>query len=285
MKASKIIFNIYICIFFLFLLVFSYGCGGSGGHKDDDSTFIITGRVIVPEEASRQVQNVKSEKVTLWLEQQPTISTTCDENGYFTLNVPKISDSVNLIAFKGKMKDNDFRLQRSDDIFLTKEKTINIGELKLTPGKNSFLIHISDNYFNPIRYAQCSFWGFEILSDLNGTINFPKFPENITKIKATIKASGMKEFTDEFPVFTEDLGPDIGLSVYSYRDNKNPIVLSIDKYDYEPNPGQIVNFLVKIDDQSNLLNNKRDVFWFCNEGEILSEKENSLVWRAPPYPC
>lgn len=298
MKTSSYIYKIFTITLIFIIMVFSYGCGGSGGgSKTSDVIYTISGNVVLPDLVAsstsnvialsngRQAQTSVREKITVRLEQQPSISTTCDEKGNFILKLPKIADSVNLIAFRGNISDSDFRLQRSKDIVLGKESNINAGNLQLPPGKNTFAIWLVDEYRNPIEYARCYFWGFEIQSDLQGIVNFPKFPENVTKVKAVIKASGLKEFTNEFSVFTEDLGPEYIFAVANDSENKTPVIINISKCNVEPEPNQLVDLSLSIVDESKIRKDDR-ILWLCSDGTFLKDDYGlTNTWKAPPYKC
>ncbi len=299
MKTSNNSFKICTFILISFILMFSYGCGGGGGSssKLPFAIYTISGKIDFPD----AVGNIKSKDnntqnnsiraitentgITVHIEQIPELKTNCDELGNFTIQVPAIFDSVNLIACTGDLEDINTRIQRTDDIILGKEIVINNCDIQLTPCKNTFTICLNDSYFKPIEYAKCSFWGFEITSNLEGIIRFPKFPENISKVKATIKASGIKEFTNEFSVFSEDLGPCSYISAYSVVDDKLPIIMDMEAFNNEPNPGEIINLSINTTDKSSLISGDNKVAWVSTDGTILSCDKTSCKWQAPDTPC
>ncbi|MBQ3644881.1 MAG: hypothetical protein II961_09820 [Candidatus Riflebacteria bacterium] len=301
MKASVVKNNILIFIAFIIVQLFSIGCGGGGGgSKTSSAIYTVTGQVKLLDPTNKMV--IDPEKITVRLEQQPTIFTSCDENGNFKLEFPKIDEKVNLIAFKGSINSENFYIQRSEDITLSNETSINAGELLLTSGVNTFLIEVYDEYFYPLKYAKCSFWGFDITSDYNGRIAFPKFPENIKKVKATISGYGVntnkntnvasiKEMTNEYSVFTKDLGPYYEVIVFYQHGNsaKSPVILDIEEYVQEPAPNQKLDFTLIVSDKSKILNSGKYKYqWYCTDGQFASTDSTELPknsWIAPPYDC
>ena len=240
MKQSANRFTVLIIFSIIIMQVFC-GCGSSGGGSSESTAtnYTISGRVVLPEGSqSLRLSQISLEKTTVRLEQQPAIYAICDKDGYFTLIVPKIYESINIIAFNGNLGFDNFYLQKSDDISLSNETTINAGKIKLAECKNTFSIKIKDKYNNPIKYAKCSFWGFELSSDINGVITFPLFPENIKQVKATINAAGYKELTNDYSVFSKNCGPCTEVILRSIDENKSPVILNFEPFDYEPMPNQ-----------------------------------------------
>ena len=312
MKTSVYKYKIFIVISIILMQVFTYGCGGSGGgnHSEiSDSVYTISGRVLQPETNANVKTEVVSDQlttecnttslsearnddhirklssldqITVRLAQQPAIYAICDEEGYFKLNVPKIYQSVNLIAFKGNLNTSSFYIQKSNDIVLSEETAINAGKMQLSQGKNTFSIKIKDKYNNPVKYAKCTFWGFDITSDIDGILTFPLFPENIKKVSATISAAGFKEITNDYTVFTNDLGPVTELILRSNDDNKAPVILNFDTFDSEPNPNQQVDLNLSVTDPSKVLGNSYSVKWTCTDGKLLkTDERNTNIWQAP----
>lgn len=300
---------IFVAIFIM--QVFFFGCGGSGGNAEEDndspisdSIYTINGRVLLSEASI----NVKAERISEFiathisdtstncsirkqssleqiivrLAQQPAIYTICDENGNFKLSVPKIFQSVNLIAYKGTLNSPYFFIEKSKDIILEKETTINAGKIQLSQGKNTFFIKLKDKYNNPIKYAKCNFWGFEITSDINGVFTFPLFPESLKNVTATINAAGFKEFTNDYSVFTSNLGPVTELVLYSNDENKVPVVLNLASLECEPYPDQQVDLSVSVTDKSKVLGNSYSVKWTCTDGKFIkTDERNTNIWQAP----
>lgn len=305
MKIFANKFKLFFSFLCLLLQLFFIGCGGSGGgSKTSSDIYTITGKVRFLDPTNKNT--IDPNKITVRLEQQPSIFTSCDENGNFTLQFPKIDEKINLIAFKGSINSEDFYIQRSEDIPLSKETSINAGELVLKQGENTFSIRLSDENFYTLKYAKCSFWGFDITSDHEGYFYFPKFPENITKVKATISGyavgnnknahvATIKEMTNEYSVFTKDLGPYYFVTVFRQADNSNksPVVIDVNKYNTEPDPNQQLDFSVNVYDKSGLFPlNGRQFQWYCSDGKFASSNVNIVntdspknTWIAPPYDC
>ena len=272
--------------------MFFCGCMGSGSNSNNDDEdgseladpmYTISGRVLQTEDTFRKQSSL--EQIIVRLEQQPEIYAICDEEGYFKLSVPKkLFQFVNIIAYKGFLNTESFCIQKSDDIILSDETFVNAGKIYLSQCKNTFSIRLKDKYNNPVRYAICSFWGFELISDLNGILTFPLFPENVKKVASTISAAGFKDFTNDFPVLTNDLGPVNEVVLRSSEENKAPVIINFDSFDSEPNPDQQISLSVSVTDSSKVLGNSFSVKWTCTDGKFLKTDERSTtIWQAPPY--
>ena len=317
MKTSVYKYKLLVVFSILIMQMFFYGCMGSGGSSSDDSEdvlessdpmYTISGRVLQTDtsanikewittptaESSRPPLTLNDglvrkqsslEQITVRLAQQSSIYTLCDEEGYFKLYVPKkIYQSVNIIAYKGFLNTESFCIQKSDDIILSDETFVNAGKIYLSQGKNTLSIRLKDKYNNPIRYAACFFWGFELISDMNGNLTFPLFPENIKNVTSTISAAGFKEFTNDFPVLTKDLGPVNEVVLRSSEENKAPVIINFDPFDSEPNPEQQVSLSVSVTDASRVLGNSYSVKWTSTDGKFLKTDERSTtIWQAPSY--
>jgi DNA-binding beta-propeller fold protein YncE len=285
MKPSANSFTLLIIVSIIIMQVFFCGCGSSGGGNSEniDTTYTISGRVMLPEVSqSLRLSQISLEKTTVRLEQQPAIYAICDKDGYFKLIVPKVYDSINLIVFNGNLGLDNFYLQKSDTIPLSNETSINAGKIKLAECKNTFSIKIKDKYNNPIKYAKCTFWGFELSSDISGIITFPLFPENIKQVKASINAAGYKELTNDYSVFSKDCGPCTEVILRSIDENKSPVILNFEPFDYEPLPNQQVNLTLNVTDPSKVLGNSYSVRWICTDGKLLkTDERNTNTWQAP----
>lgn len=285
--------NISICsIFILVFLFFSLGCGGGGGGGNSIDTadlVLISGKVLLPEsnlDNRLSSSSVFSRKTTVFLEQAPTVFTTCDDEGNFKISVPRMGDYVNLIAFTGTVEKDDLFLVKSENILLSKDSSINLeSSLLLEQGKNSFSIKLEDKYGNPISSGLCEFWCFTIKPDFDGFVRFPKLPESIEKLSVYIEAPGYKGFNYDYNIFTKDLGPVTIIHLRTLDSNNVPFVFSFNKVDCEPDTNQLVDLSLSIDDPYRRLPENPIILWECSDGVLLSSNNGiKNTWRAPLEP-
>ncbi|PKL44467.1 MAG: hypothetical protein CVV42_19465 [Candidatus Riflebacteria bacterium HGW-Riflebacteria-2] len=181
----KNLFKVFIMLTFAVALI-ATGCGGGGGGSGayvppPSETGSISGQIVNNSISigggSVRADAAGTEEVTVYLEQNPEITTSADSAGKFLLeNIPP--GVVNLIA-EHKTKDGQLFRMRSDDVTVEAAKTTEL-PATITVTKADKQISgriINANTSAAIEGVTVSAWGKTITTDGNGGFILANLPD------------------------------------------------------------------------------------------------------------
>jgi hypothetical protein len=263
-----------------------FGCsGGSSSDPIPAKTYEISGTIKIDDDYKSLLSSSKNVRkativapgVTVYLESNPSVTTTTDSNGRFSLSVPE--GSHRLVAVL-KSSTKEFKLRTATQTVTFSNSMVEIKDPAYLREANSFIkVKLLDTSGNPLRGGSITIWGeTKTDTDGDGIVTSPLMPNNEkAELKITLSGRHTETFQHDFqaenPLVIEH-------TLTSTSETNRAPVVSLTANDYEVYKRSRVYLTGKASDPNG---DNLSYAWSATTGTFTADVSDSLsaTWEAP----